>query len=198
MLAEGLEETDTAGRWMAHHLADLLDRAEGAGSTPKDVRRVEKLVIKLWNHKAALPMQDPPLSSFKPILRALERMDPRRPPWHYYGRTPEVDDTVPGNVDIQLAMSLDRVAGDLIRFFLEEASRKVAVAEGGWVDASEQVAEQDNSVVGRFIREMKPKKTPAQYLDDRIVLMEVASAICAAAKEELTIRRSELDPPLQQ
>ena len=47
ILAEGLEETDTAGRWMAHHLADLLDRAEGAGSTPKDVRRVEKLVIKL-------------------------------------------------------------------------------------------------------------------------------------------------------
>jgi DNA-directed RNA polymerase specialized sigma24 family protein len=73
----GLEDsTDTAGRWMAHHLAELLDQSR----TLKGVRQkqAEKaatdLILRLWSSREALPGAAYPLKALgKPlsVLRLL-------------------------------------------------------------------------------------------------------------------------------
>lgn len=49
---------DTLGRWMAHHLAELIDEAE-SGSTPAERLRARKsateTILKIWEHRASLP-----------------------------------------------------------------------------------------------------------------------------------------------
>ena len=61
----GLEPSvDTLGRWMAHHLAELLNRAENAPDEEKDAARREcsDLIVELWIHRASLPTNRRPWS----------------------------------------------------------------------------------------------------------------------------------------
>jgi hypothetical protein len=60
----GLEQSnDTLGRWMAHRLAELINRAESAKieSEKEAVRKsVSDLIIALWDHRASWPEGWPP------------------------------------------------------------------------------------------------------------------------------------------
>ena len=65
---------DTLGRWMAHHLAELLKRAEKASGKEKDAlqRECADLIIRLWTCRTSLPTAHRPLQSFESIMKAIE------------------------------------------------------------------------------------------------------------------------------
>lgn len=66
--------TDTLGRWMAHRVAELIDRENKAG-TPKAKNKAAAdaadLVLRLWAHRSNWPKGWPPESAAK-VLAALE------------------------------------------------------------------------------------------------------------------------------
>jgi len=83
---------DTLGRWMSHHLAELINKAE-TSSTARERERVQKSVIEtilnIWDHRASIPGEVYPLESYKDVLKMLELLKPDSNPfspfWYHDG-----------------------------------------------------------------------------------------------------------------
>ncbi len=68
------ETTDTLGRWMAHRVAGLIDRANKASTAKarsKAAAEAADLVLRLWAHRSNWPKGWPPQSAAK-VLAALD------------------------------------------------------------------------------------------------------------------------------
>ena len=73
-LAAELDDTDTLGRWMAHHLSDLLNSRDTSADADRDAE-IADVVLGLWAHRAAAPLRHTPLLRYTEILRTLDRID---------------------------------------------------------------------------------------------------------------------------
>jgi len=85
----GFEEgVDTLGRWMAHHLAELIDNAEN-GVTPAERSKARmsatETILKIWEHRASLPRKAYPLAPYEELLKLLDRLRPGDDPFRYFG-----------------------------------------------------------------------------------------------------------------
>jgi hypothetical protein len=78
---------DTLGRWMAHHIAELIRNAEEA---PRGKARqaceaqAADAVIKLWQHRSSFENRINPLGDLKPIIQVLRTLDPNNNVWMGY------------------------------------------------------------------------------------------------------------------
>jgi hypothetical protein len=89
----GFEDgVDTLGRWMAHHLAELIDKAE-SGVTATERLKARKsateTILKIWEHRASLPGKAYPLAPYKDVLKVLDRLRPGNNPFRYFNRYTE-------------------------------------------------------------------------------------------------------------
>jgi hypothetical protein len=70
---------DTLGRWMAQHLAELIDEAE-SGTTEGQRLKARKLatetILKVWEHRACVPGKVYPLKDSEHVLEVLELLRP--------------------------------------------------------------------------------------------------------------------------
>jgi hypothetical protein len=85
----GFEDgVDTLGRWMAHHLAELFEKAEN-GVTAAERLRARKsateTILKIWEHRASLPGKTYPLAPYKDVLKVLDRLRPDDNPFRHFG-----------------------------------------------------------------------------------------------------------------
>lgn len=80
------ESVDTLGRWMAHHVAELMNEAEFA-STLVDRKRAKKdaveVILKIWEKRAALPGSAYPLAPYKDALSIVAALRPSSNPFRY-------------------------------------------------------------------------------------------------------------------
>jgi hypothetical protein len=85
----GLEDRrDTLGRWMAHHLAELITKAESGATGTERVwarKNATETILKIWEHRASLPGNAYPLAPYKDILKVLDRLRPADNPFRYFG-----------------------------------------------------------------------------------------------------------------
>lgn len=120
------DETDTLGRWMAHHLAELLDQAERA---PTDAARrrarrsAESTILRLWQHRAALPGNAYPLAPFATVLRLIERLQPSDNPFRVFSYRGET------RAEQQAAIMFDNLARLVIVLLLMRAPATAWSAE---------------------------------------------------------------------
>jgi hypothetical protein len=86
------DQRDTLGRWMAHHLAELINKAEN-GVTGTERGRARKnateTILKIWEHRASLPGNAHPLAPYKELLKVLDRLRPDANPFRYFGHHAE-------------------------------------------------------------------------------------------------------------
>jgi hypothetical protein len=123
---------DTLSRWMVHYIAEQMTVAENATGDKKRVaeQRCFETILRLWQHRSALPNGHRPFESFEPIFRALSKLDPDNPQPYYYSRfnatSSETDEVSkePNEVLqwIDLANAIDRSARILIEFIFHQAS----------------------------------------------------------------------------
>lgn len=89
---------DTLGRWMAHHVAELIDRAENAPTETERLaarRDATETILKIWEHRASLPGGAYPLKAYQDAIGFLERLQPDRNPFVYFRRRhPESKDQI--------------------------------------------------------------------------------------------------------
>lgn len=83
----GFEDgVDTLGRWMAHHVAELMDRADH-GSTASERSKAYKdateTILKIWDHRTSLPGNTYPLAPYTEILKTIELLKPNDNPFWY-------------------------------------------------------------------------------------------------------------------
>ncbi|PHN51614.1 hypothetical protein [Pseudomonas syringae] len=69
---------DTLGRWMAHHIAELIQEAESANDDARPVKmaHVREAVLALWSHRHVIPNGRSPFAGMEPIFDALEMLRP--------------------------------------------------------------------------------------------------------------------------
>jgi len=81
----GLEDgVDTLGKWMAHHLAELMVRVENETDPEKKSEHQSQtvdLILKIWGRRTALEGDAYPLSRFKSIIGALSILSPEANIW---------------------------------------------------------------------------------------------------------------------
>lgn len=80
------DETDTLGRWMAHHIAELIDRVEYAPTERERHsarRQATDTILRLWRHRAALPGTAYPLAPYSHVLKVVARLQPSDNPFRF-------------------------------------------------------------------------------------------------------------------
>lgn len=196
----GLEPSvDTLGRWMAHHVAELMGEARTA-STPRARRSARKeateTILKIWAQRASLPGAANPLHRFGNALVLLDRLRPDNNPFggdYFTSRRAQY-----------AAKVFDSVARLVMALLLMEAqrarpTRKLSAAVKDAMDPLEL------TVLARFLEweevfaPLPPRPSRKKQGDGTTV---VAKDIQAAALEwtdraieSLTVLRKELGAP---
>jgi hypothetical protein len=78
---------DTLGRWMSHHLAELIDETKNGTTAAKRTeasRQATETILKIWEHRRSLPGRSYPLAPFNEILSVLHRLRPEANPFGIY------------------------------------------------------------------------------------------------------------------
>ena len=79
------QSVDTLGRWMAHHISELIVEAEKTkGSDKADVEdRCRETILALWNHISVFPRGHRPLENIEPLLATIQALDPENQAYFY-------------------------------------------------------------------------------------------------------------------
>ncbi|MFA3778321.1 AVAST type 3 anti-phage proein Avs3b [Yersinia sp. 1652 StPb PI] len=148
-LVEELElnnSVDTLGRWMAHHIAELIYDAEN--TTNETVRIAKQLEIRdsvwaFWTNRYELPFGNKPFKELEPILRALESLDPEnQQPRHIFPYPGLTDDREKESTETQkwlkVAESIDSTSKILIDYCLSLAAENSIDKSQEWVELAQK------------------------------------------------------------
>jgi hypothetical protein len=148
-IASNLSDHDVLGRWMAHHIGDLIARAETTPEKEAEGVRRETVtaVLALWGHRAKLPVPSPPLDAFEPVFRALERLSEPQDPWAFYrmfspGHQPGGGDMAAAPL-LGIALALEDTVRRVVREIITVATLEAADKEAKWLGLAEHVEEDD-------------------------------------------------------
>jgi len=140
----GLDQSvDTLGRWMAHYVAGLIQDAENACAEeqPAKMRACYDAILELWKHQHVLPDGKCPFEELKPILRALESLDPEDCTPKYYHSVRSIADDTEENDEtkswLKLIDGIDYSAKVLIRYCLTQAAQNALNKSAEWVSLAE-------------------------------------------------------------
>lgn len=146
-LVHTLDETDLLWHWMAHHLADLITKAETAEGERANESRQQAvdLILRLWEHRSTLPSRHRPMASFEPVMSALAKLSEPHEPWRHSGifePGQEPDETDLASVAL-LRHTLQIEAGllELIHDVVAYATRVAENKERNWITASRHLEE---------------------------------------------------------
>lgn len=197
---------DMLASWMAHHIADLIARAESA--SPDDRAAAEEAcantILKLWSHRNALPAHLRPLGDLQPVLRTLAFLDLNPEDVRYY-RAPMREAVLAGvegeaRRAIEIAMNLDYTARVLIRLMLQEAVTAAADSATTWVELAKAAGVEDagEQKLIDLIRTKEGTDIPGYdsaraALEDRASRLEAFAGAAAAQAADLRKRLSEPD-----
>jgi hypothetical protein len=147
-----LEPTvDTLGKWMVHHIAELIEDAEGTTGPdrPSKVVAAIQAILAFWDHRATVDRIDP-LRDLKPLLRVIKTLDPEDNRWGIYfrrdgyGAIAEVYDAFRKLVIFELVRQSERTI-DLAKTsdFVGDEERSIIEALNLWIAGYQKEALQD-------------------------------------------------------
>lgn len=172
-LAAELDDTDTLGRWMAHHLSDLLERRQASTHPNADDAEIADIVLRLWAHRVSAPFRHQPYLRYTEILRAIDRMDRLGPGYPF--QNPDDEDSPPENGDFariaQDLVAVSAAAGALSSALLTELQLHAGNDEASWLSyasllGGDEADEALRTLLNRMIaRSASPDERRAGLLD---------------------------------
>lgn len=184
-LAAELDDTDTLGRWMAHHLSDLLEGRKTSSDPDADDAMITEIVLRLWAHRASAPLRRQPYLRYAEILRAIDRMD-RLGTGYPFGASAD-DDSPPVNGDFariaQDLVAVGAAAGAVSSALLTELQLHAGNDEEAWLSYAGLLGDSEadealRAVLGRMIASNSDPDERRAALLDRLNSLERAT--CAA------------------
>lgn len=142
---------DTLGRWMAHHIAELIYDAEN--TTDETVRIAKQLEIRdsvwaFWANRYELPFGNKPFKELEPILRALESLDPENQRPRYFFPYPGLTNTEKESTETQkwlkIAENIDSSSKILIDYCLSLAAENSIDKSQEWVELAKKAGLDDD------------------------------------------------------
>lgn len=167
-LAQDLSDDDVLGRWMAHHISDLIIRAENAtGQQALELRReTADTIIRLWAHRSSAPLRSRPTQALDPVSETLVRLEQDKP-WRFYGMFPtdsEPDGDTTRTTLLRFALELEETVRDVVRHIIVAAAEQATDKEAKWLRLAEHLAEDDQRHLLRLIRRVK-RRLGAEHTD---------------------------------
>jgi hypothetical protein len=199
-LADSLDSHDSLGRWMAHYIADLINRVEIADNSDRDKlqRECATEILRLWSHRHSFRNPGRPMASFEPIYRALARLDPENPPWSYLrGFDRDIAPTAEQlaiNAVLKAALAIDDTARDAVRELIVRAAKIASQAEAKWLEFAKQIEDEESGFVKVFNRlgrgggGLVGSEDQADG-DDATKSLEALAAACSSAREAVELHR---------
>lgn len=198
-LADALDRSDVLGRWMSHHLAELITRCE---ASPDDLELAETtrgVVLKLWEHKSGARFKREPYAYVRPVLRAIARLDPDPDPWAHYrpfGDEVPSAEALASYPMLQKACDIDREVGNLIRLSVAVAAREATSREERWVITGMETAQTEEdkalNVLAQLRRRLGLQEEPdlggSEELSDQAIVESEPTDPAAPATDERTTR----------
>jgi hypothetical protein len=181
-LADALEPSDIVGRWMSHHVAELVNRCEGNPEDAELAATTRDVVLKLWERKRGARFQTEPYGYVRPVLRAIARLDPDPDPWAHYrpfgeqAPNAEALDLYPL---LATACDIDREVGHLIRLSVAVAAREATSREEAWVVAGMETADTEEDRAVRALEQLTRRLQLRAGLDVREALQGDSQATMA-------------------
>ncbi len=128
---------------MAHHIADLVVRAENAKGEDKDTaeKNCFEAILTLWKHRTVFPNGKRPFEDIEPVVRAIVSLDPdNNTPRYFYNAqvlTEEIKEQSEADRWLAIVDDLDYSAKVLIGFCLSEAAKAAVDKSKEWVKLAE-------------------------------------------------------------
>lgn len=153
-----MDDHDLLGRWMAHHLAELVSVARQR-ATPEQHLQIVDIILRLWSHRRYLPI--PTLKEFEPVLAALTRLGDDRP-WAFsqlgFGERlslQALDDHL-----LSDALDLERVTRQTILRLLLLATRRAVVDNNELLQLADEIEETLETRASRSLRRLRSLLDP--------------------------------------
>lgn len=133
------DSVDTLGRWMAHHIAELIHEAESATEVERLTKQkaVREAILALWTHRHTFASGRNPFEGMKPIFEALESLAPDAIRFRYFSpsRAPNDSDEESEGVKtcVEMAKLVDQAAREIVSFYLAEAAKEALDSSKQWV-----------------------------------------------------------------
>ena len=134
------QSVDTLGRWMAHHISELIVEAEKTkGSHKTDVEdRCHEAVLALWDHISVLPRGHRPLENIEPLLAIIQALDPEKQAYFYQsGAQSQIKQSTLSDGAkkwLELSRGIDYSARLLISMCLKNVANEIAEEKRDWFE----------------------------------------------------------------
>lgn len=129
----GLEKSvDTLGRWMAHHISELIvegDKTQGNDKSDGE-DRCREAILALWNHIRVFPTGHRPLEKIEPLLATIQALDPENQAYFYQSEAKSQikQSTLSDQAKdlLELSLGIDYTARLLIVMCLKYAANEIS------------------------------------------------------------------------
>jgi hypothetical protein len=142
---------DLTVRWMAHHIGQLIERAEKEKS-PAQKKALEKecadTIVELWKHREYFPERARPLSNLHSVLHVLNGLaqnDKEIATWRRYQQFEE--GTAWGDFIRSIRISMDNI---LELTILAAATRESMLKEKEWLNYPSHLSEPEILIIKRI------------------------------------------------
>lgn len=163
---------DTLGRWMSHHLAELIYKAEN-GKTPEErlqsSQQAVETILKIWEHRKNLPRQVYPLAEYNELLKVINRLRIDSNPYFYGYNSDRTDNIASMLFDnftrlilgllLMKAESVEsrkKVDNNVVEF-LDEQEKQIWSAIQEWMTIFPEKSE-DDKPISKKRKSKKPRK----------------------------------------
>ncbi|MCY4642345.1 MAG: hypothetical protein OXC41_06580 [Gammaproteobacteria bacterium] len=139
------QSVDTLGRWMAHHVAELMQDVEksiGLKRTEAE-DRCREAILSLWKHINNFPRGHRPLADIEPLVATIKALDPDNREYFYHSEAQSFLDNSTLSEEtknwLELARELDYSARILIGMCLKKAASDIAQDKLDWFELAESL-----------------------------------------------------------
>ncbi|MFD9701285.1 hypothetical protein [Lentzea sp. NPDC059081] len=168
MLAAHLENHDTTGHWVAHHLAELVVAAEDESTTTVEQRlQIVQTVLKVWSRRRDLPRRSP-LQEFSGVLAGLDRLGDRTS-WRFLRLAEMItglpDPSSSGLPLVETAAELERLARETLLHLFWLAAQDAKEANQEWLAVADEVAPNIETQVHTRLARLRGRLTREDQVD---------------------------------
>lgn len=195
---------------MAHHLADLMTRAQRATGEEKKVAEKEcfDAIVALWTHRSEYPNGKRPFEALEPVIRAVESLDPEddKPRYYRSARPPrgEIEEKSEAERWLDFVSGLDYTAKLLIAYCLRQAAQSSVDQSKEWVKLAGAAGIEDGvpEIVIQLVaskedlaKEPDPNSDVRRALEDRLKRLNGFAKLAEALGQDLQTKLDALPPP---
>jgi hypothetical protein len=157
-LAKDLDDRDLLGRWMAHHISDLITQVKEVIGPAGDTLRQEArdTILALWNHRANAPLRSRPTHNIDVVIAALERLEGAQD-WTFYntfrpGEEPD-EESMASIPALRLALDIEASTKEVVIHVLRLAADEADAKEAPWIEATNHLIEDNQRSIWRILRQ---------------------------------------------